>query len=405
LLVLAVSAHAEPAEDRALFDRLAKLRKVTNGKPPKVLVAKAPLLEREFRRQFRHVVSPQRHIPTLLRVRSADDPSAIRPPAGGYSAGGHTVYVSDQLAEADRDGLVAHEMTHAVQRFYGLSQDYADPTRYGFDGALARTALVEGDAKAMERELQPNAAWGPWHEDGHFRQQEAWRRSRGGYTNYYRRLRTFPYSEGLRFVAYLYRNGGIGSIKKAFRSPPESTEQVLFPAKYQLNDRPLPIEARGKDDHDVTLGAFPIFAWLVHHGTPEQDAMAVVDGWGGDRFRVLSASTDEKPCGIWYTAWDTETDAAEFYAQAAKVARTAYCGASLEQADDALRCDGKDAMSVLLRRHGTVVLVLLGFDADRNQTIATSILARWNVRSRGPDHGSLPSSRREGALRESPGGR
>src|SRR4029079_13449474 len=51
----------------------------------------------------------------------------------------------------------------------------------------------------------------------------------------------FPYTTGLSFVQGLENKGGWDAVNQAFAAPPDSTEQVLHPAKYAAHEAPVTI--------------------------------------------------------------------------------------------------------------------------------------------------------------------
>src|SRR5262249_32438148 len=63
---------------------------------------------------------------------------------------------------------------------------------------------------------------------------------------------TAPYSDGFAFVQDRRRRGGFVGVDAAFRAPPDSTEQILHPEKYEVREAPIvmavpPTTALGPD--------------------------------------------------------------------------------------------------------------------------------------------------------------
>ena len=117
-------------------------------------------------------------------------------------------------------------------------------------------------------------------------------------------------------------------LDRAFRSPPESSEQILHPEKYWDNSRRDPprkvtlpdlssVLGRGWSLQttgvlgELTLaivaGADPIDVTLTGVGQWTNDAAA---GWGGDLWHLYEDG--ERSVALLGTLWDSEEDAVEF---------------------------------------------------------------------------------------------
>jgi hypothetical protein len=49
----------------------------------------------------------------------------------------------------------------------------------------------------------------------------------------------FPYEAGLTFVCSLLHDGGWTAVDAAYKAPPVSTAQILFPERYRAKERPI----------------------------------------------------------------------------------------------------------------------------------------------------------------------
>jgi hypothetical protein len=132
----------------------------------------------------------------------------------------------------------------------------------------------------------------------------------------------FPYQYGQSFVDSLYKEGSWAAVNAAFAHPPQSSEQILHPERYRLNDAPrlvtLPplTDTLGNGwrlaDEDI-LGEFYIRLHMGQH-LEESVATSAAEGWGGDRYAVYSDQAQKKLVMVWRAVWDGETDAGEFVA-------------------------------------------------------------------------------------------
>ncbi len=135
---------------------------------------------------------------------------------------------------------LSHELEHALadQRLRLPGDPNANgPPQGGEDADTARGALVEGDATlTMEAFAKGNlsagdalSVLGSIGSAG----------SSGSLPHYLDASETFPYLDGEAFVCHLYKRGGWAAVDKAYRRPPVSTAQILFPARYDRNERPV----------------------------------------------------------------------------------------------------------------------------------------------------------------------
>jgi len=254
--------------------------------------------------------------------------------AGYYSPDKNELFVvrrSGTLGPVD-ETTYAHEFTHQLQDQHvdlgALGIDVQDQS----DRSLARLALVEGDASSVQsawmfanldsKELGQVLAAGLDPEALAALQRAP---------RYLRDSALFPYQDGLAFVTRLVTNGGYAAVDAAFADPPDSTEQILHPAKYLQREKPIEVTLpkvlvdragpgwteAGQD----TLGEVILRIWLNQGGVGNEAARAATSGWGGDRL-VLFRGPGDVASVLVHTEWDTATDADEF-AAAATTALTA----------------------------------------------------------------------------------
>ncbi|MBN1666840.1 MAG: hypothetical protein JW862_07115 [Anaerolineales bacterium] len=135
----------------------------------------------------------------------------------------------------------------------------------------------------------------------------------------------FPYEQGLVFVQYLYDRGGWGSVDRAYRTPPVSTEQILHPAKYPA-DMPQPVELpdlqmilgeRWEELDRNVMGEWYTFLLLAYGRDEaarldEDQAAAAAAGWGGDAYVVYYQADTQATVMALQTVWDAISEADEF---------------------------------------------------------------------------------------------
>jgi hypothetical protein len=259
-------------------------------------------------------------------------------------AGGLRVELVGRLTGRDLVGefLVAHELTHALQdQHYGM-RTTPEPLIDGHgDAELARHALLEGDAtlagfaylagrpldratiSTVERQLRgvPDELAAKYPD----------------VPEVVRASLAFQYDDGTAFAGWALADGGWPAVDRVHADPPDSTEQVLHPARYfATRDRPVTIALGGTEALERagwtriledTLGELQIRV-LAARSLPPERAAGVADGWGGDRLRALARGAELAL--VWMTAWDSPSEAAEFAQAMPEVVR----GARIEQRDD-----------------------------------------------------------------------
>ncbi len=214
--------------------------------------------------------------------------------------------------------FVAHEYDHALQDQYWNLQQVTKVSPSQGDRALARLALIEGDATTLMLQWAAQNL-GP---DDLARVTSAMTPAQqqllDGMPPILRRQLEFPYLEGQVFVSTLLGQGGWSSVNAAWDKLPASTEQIMHPERYP-SDAPvkvsLPDVAAALGDgwsasSTQTMGELDISVLLADGGDPTATA-AAADGWGGDRLVSLDGP-DGAWAVVWQTAWDSGSDADEF---------------------------------------------------------------------------------------------
>ena len=213
----------------------------------------------------------------------------------------------------------SHEFTHALQdEFFGLKA--LEPREsQDDDRSAAVQALVEGDATLVmtlyardELSLDERRRYALSQSGGAGTLEDA--------PLVLREELLFPYSEGLRFVQTLYRQGGFPTVDTAFRNPPQSTEQIIHPNKYLSQEAPeavvlpdlaSPLGGNWRHTASNTLGELDVRI-LVEQYTDRQTAERAAAGWAGDRYALLEDAAGRSAVAI-KTTWDSPEDASKFF--------------------------------------------------------------------------------------------
>jgi len=219
---------------------------------------------------------------------------------------------------------LAHEFTHALQDMhFGLSSLEGTDTTQG-DRALARTALVEGDASlAMARYAQRYLTPADLFAVAVAAGDPAQTRMLDALPPLLRRQLEFPYVDGLQFVSALYARGGWAAVDAAYAKPPGSTAQILHPDLYlagvepvsvSLPDVPGALGAGWRESAADTAGEMATGVWLSAVAG-SATATTVAAGWAGDRVGSYDGP-DGTWAEAWVTAWTSQAAATSFAAAA-----------------------------------------------------------------------------------------
>lgn len=241
-----------------------------------------------------------------------------------------TLYVRQRGGGSPAERITtAHEITHALQDqafdLVKLQAEHEDND----DASLAVLSLIEGDAVLTQQ------LWAQRYLTAEELQEVA-EEATGGEAleaapEYLRESLFFPYQDGGLFVAELYRDGGFDAVNEAFRDPPTSTEQIMYPERYAENDEPMNVAIPGrpgggwKKAARYDFGAFDLDQLLQPLGGAA--ASDAAEGWGGGAIRSWTRGDDIAVATM--LVFDTAEDAAEaceampqWYAEVASGAST-----------------------------------------------------------------------------------
>jgi hypothetical protein len=236
---------------------------------------------------------------------------------------------------------LAHELDHALddQRIgvRDLGSTGAD------DYASAYTALIEGVATSVmdqyaRRYIDPSRAL-----SSAFASAGPALASTKKIPPYLLSSILFSYTSGEKFVNELRRVGhGWKLVNYALgRRPPRSTEQVIHPEKYFVDERPVRVPVSGvrallprgwKRMASGTVGEFDTDQILK---LAASDAVAgdAAAGWGGGSYALWSAPAGKQSALVLAWAWDSPQDAMQFLSAARQyVAKTLHGRATLRTA-------------------------------------------------------------------------
>jgi hypothetical protein len=247
-----------------------------------------------------------------------------------------------ETARKMEDGLLVHELTHALQDQHFDLDRLSDPDPLS-DGGVARLALIEGDASLVMLDDLVQAPLEQLPEAqsvmGELLSASGGEGAPSGVTRlpgekemadapaWFRETLLFSYARGAAFCLEVRRRGGQKLLDYAFAvDPPRSSEQILHPEKwYGHRDDPITIlwpDLAGElpgyaKAAEGQLGEEGIRVLLRPVLKDDERVAAAAAGWGGDRFAVYQRSG--KRLLAWIADWDTELAAGQFAAAAARL--------------------------------------------------------------------------------------
>ena len=246
------------------------------------------------------------------------------------------------------------------------------------DRSLAIQALTEGDAVLMQR---------LWAQEK-LSQDEINQLGQGGADSklfsapvFLREQLLFPYSDGFNFVRQIYQTGGgYAGVDDVFRSPPDSTAQILHPEKYRSHTRPidvsLPDLSQGslgdgwRKINSNVLGELDI-RLILSQLTDSSHGVRGSGGWAGDRWELLEK--DGRQALVINTVWDTPDDANNFFQIFALAMRNRFPTASEEEASATRQALTAPPPPPRSAASGQNVLVVISFDRPSAEAIVAAV--------------------------------
>jgi hypothetical protein len=318
--------------------------------------------------------------------------------AGYYDAETKKLTISQSAGDdpAWAEMVLAHELDHALQDQAFDLQRFEDVPSTEGDAAAARRALVEGDGIALMIEVMVRRANAKidWSNPEIARMIEHSMSASG--TDQIdraplaiREAMIFPYRAGFGFVAALRRRQPWSAVDAAYARPPRSTEQILHPELYLVDERPIAVDARVPAAlpgfaiaHSTVWGELGFDVWLRSHGIDAPGAAIAAAGWGGDRVIVVARPDDPRPghaIGIARSEWDTEADAIEAAEAAGKALAAAVVGRIVARTPTRMQLFALDGTVSWLERRGPSLVLVLGAPAWSADALATEAWTSTSV--------------------------
>jgi Putative metallopeptidase family (DUF6782) len=240
--------------------------------------------------------------------------------AGFYEPDSTALFVMDDQPQASLQGLLVHELVHAVQDQSVDLGALTDPD-LGNDRATAAQAAIEGHATLVMLEYMTEQMRGAPVDlsqipDFADQLRPALEGMRAQFPALARAPRViqesllFPYLEGAGYVQALWADGTRVAPFGAYL--PTSTEEVL---SRDRGDEPVELALSvdgGRVVSEDVLGMLEVGILLDEHlGSGGSD---LAEGWGGDRYALVEPDGGGRGLA-WFTVWD-DGEARDRFAEA-----------------------------------------------------------------------------------------
>jgi hypothetical protein len=304
--------------------------------------------------------------------------------AGYYDPKARQFYLADWIELEGQKPVMAHELTHALQDQHFNLRRFEKWPKGDSDAELAAHALIEGDATlAMTFYMAKN----PLIALAFMRTLGSQETASEQFKQAPRALREsllFPYEEGSQWANQLYKRGGWEVISQAFSKLPQSSEQILHAEKYFAYEAPQKLRLpefktllgstwkRIDSDVNGEWGCYLILDEFLNNKTESKRAAA---GWGGDRYALYETGKPGEIFVAQLTAWDTPSDAREFFDAYAR--RTGKRYLEPVETRSGARIDWETpAGRVVMELRGSRVAVLEGIPAKMNASTLLRMIWR-----------------------------
>jgi len=292
---------------------------------------------------------------------------------GFYDPKQKTFFVEGKLSGEEADVTLFHELVHALQdQHYDLTH-LSDFEEDAGDRQSAVHGLAEGDATSamLDAMLKPNGSTALDVPDSVFQAQSMLGSAAlESAPPVLVRSLIAPYIDGLAFTNQLRKSGGFAAVDEAWRSLPQSTEQLLHVEKFRAHEPPmvipLPLAPAHAPElalrfHDVmgeqTLRIF-LEEWL-----PARTAATAASDWGGDRLSAFADETRQRWAIGWHLRFDSASAAERAFIALARSAPLMERGKSNKQPDSVeAATHHRDKLCRERRPQGPFALVREGAD-------------------------------------------
>ena len=252
--------------------------------------------------------------------------------AAFYDFKSKKLYVLESSDTETQEAALVHELAHALADQHFRLQRYLDRAGKNDDGALARMAVLEGQATWLMAELSARTTGRSLKDSPDL--FEVMARMIGSSSGefpvldeaplYLRESLLFPYTSGMKFQQAVVQKMGQAAFAEVFRRPPATTQQVLHPEKYlkwvQGKTPKLPRLSRPGQYQGLaegTIGEFD-YAILLKQYLGEDAAKRIAPRWVAAGYSFLEHKQEKRTVLLHVSVWDSPDIAREFFPDVSK---------------------------------------------------------------------------------------
>ncbi|MBM3813663.1 MAG: hypothetical protein FJW20_18720 [Acidimicrobiia bacterium] len=213
---------------------------------------------------------------------------------------------------------LVHELAHALADQQFSLEKYLKKGASSDDGAVARTAVMEGQATWLMSEYMARRAGNslidaPLLVEAMSRMATA---SSGAFPVfekvplYMRESLIFPYARGMVFQQAVVRKLGKEGFSEVFRRPPLTTRHILHPETWFAGEKPVDLEVPKRKGYrvlsDGTIGEFD-HSILFRQYANEEASLA--ESWRGGEYALYEDKKNKRIALAYASGWDTPESA------------------------------------------------------------------------------------------------
>jgi hypothetical protein len=279
------------------------------------------------------------------------------------------LFLTDWAPSAMQDSALVHELAHALADQHFHLERFIKQGGKSDDSEIARMAVMEGQATWLMTEVQARRAGQtiattPGLLDAMSGATEDGASQYPVFNSvplYLRETLVFPYTEGGRFQNAVYAKMGKVAFAEVFRHPPDTSQQILHPAKYFDHIEPthpaFPQVAPGKGYKDLSegmLGELDHAILIRQYGT-SQEASAIAPHWKGGRYSLVENKKQARVILRYVSEWDSAEIAQDFFRFYRQVLQKKWKKMDVTGESDATWSGTGDDGYFVVRRSGVMV--------------------------------------------------
>jgi len=236
------------------------------------------------------------------------------------------LYVASWTPSAMQDMALVHELAHALADQHFNLEKFIAKTEEDDDAAVARGAVVEGQAswamtEYMARQMGQSLKSSPLLlQSAAGSSAEAVKQFPvlGAAPLYLQQTLMFPYTQGMLFQHSVFEKSGRAAFAEVFRRPPVSSQQVMHPERYFARTAPskpaLPptgLPGGYKKIMDGTIGELD-HRILLEQYVGAEEARRMSPRWKGGRYALWENARKTRAVLAYAVEWTSEADAAKY---------------------------------------------------------------------------------------------